>query len=264
MDFHLQNKVAVVTGASKGIGLAIVAALAEEGVRVVAGSREQSAALSELANRFSVLPVAVDLSTTDGPTKLIERAVTEFGGVDILINNVGGAEMHVGGFLTTSDADWYRTFDLNVMSTVRASRAALPVMVERGSGVIVNISSVNAHLPGTSITDYSATKAAMTNLSKALAEEFGPQGIRVNTVSPGPVRTPLWESDGGLADTLGQAFGVDRGVLMSQVPEMNNMTIKRMIEPDEIAALVVFLVSDRAAMVIGADYIIDGGVLKAV
>ncbi len=137
-------------------------------------------------------------------------------------------------------------------------------MVERSNAVIVNISSVNAHVPGAPITDYSALKAAVTSLSKALAEEFGLKGIRVNTVSPGPVRIPLWERDGGLADTLGQAFGVDRGTFMSQVPQMNNMTIQRMTEADEIAALVVFLVSERSAMIVGADYIIDGGTLKSI
>ena len=264
MEFHLQNKVAVVTGASRGIGLATVAALAQEGARVVAASRGQSTDLSELANRFSVLPVALDLSTPDGPAHLIEQAVTHFGSVDILINNVGGTQMHAEGFLSISDADWYRTFDMDVMSMVRASRAALPRMLEHGSGVILNISSVNAHLPVTQITDYCAAKAAVTNLSKALAEEFGPKGIRVNTVSPGTVRTPQWDSDGGNADLFGKALGVDRETFLSQLPKLNNMLINRLIRPDEIAALVVFLASDQAAAIVGADYIIDGGTFKAI
>jgi len=264
MDLHLQNKVAVVTGASKGIGFAIAAALAQEGVRVVAASRGQSPELIELADRFSVLPVALDMSTADGPGTLIERAVTQFGRVDILINNVGGTQMHAGGFLSISDADWYRTFDMNVMSTVRTSRAALPHMVEQGSGVIINISSVNAHLPVAQITNYCAAKAAANSLSKALAEEFGPKGVRVNTVSPGTVRTPQWDSDGGNADIIGEAFGVDRETVLSQLPKVNNMTINRLIRPEEVAALVVFLASDHAAAIVGADYIIDGGSLKAV
>lgn len=263
MDLGLQNKVAVVTGASKGIGLAIVAALVQEGVRVVAASRGQSPELIEVADRFSVLPVALDLSAADGPAKLIETAVTTFGSVDILINNVGGTHMQAG-FLSISDTDWYHTFDMNVMSTVRASRAALPHMIEHGSGVIINISSVNAHLPIAQITDYCAAKAAANSLSKALAEEFGSKGVRVNTVSPGTVRTPQWDSDGGNADQIGKAFGVDRETILSQLPKMNNMTINRLIEPDEIAALVVFLASEHAAAIVGADYIIDGGSLKAV
>jgi len=264
MDLRLQNKVAVVTGASKGIGLAIVAALAQEGVRVIAASRGPSPELTEVAERFSVLPVALDLSTADGPAKLIESAITQFGRVDILINNVGGSPMHAGGFLSISDADWYHTFDMNVMSTVRASRAALPHMIEQGSGVILNISSVNAHLPITQITNYCAAKAAVANFSKALAEEFGPKGVRVNIVSPGTVLTPQWDSDGGNADLIGKAFGIDRETVLSQLPKLSNMTINRLIQPDEIAALVVFLASDHAAAIVGSDYIIDGGSLKAV
>lgn len=264
MDLRLQNKVAVVTGASKGIGLAIVVALAEAGVRVVAAARGQSEELLEVANRFSVLPVALDLSTVDGPAQLIEHAITQHGRVDILINNLGGTQMLADGFLSISDAEWYHTFEMNVMSTVRASRAALPHMMEQGSGVIINISSVNAHVPTAQITNYCAAKAAVNTVSKVLAEEFGPKGVRVNTVSPGTVRTPQWDSDGGHADIIGKAFGVNRETVMSQLPQVNKMTINRIIEPEEIAALVVFLASDHAAAIVGADYIIDGGTLKAV
>jgi NAD(P)-dependent dehydrogenase (short-subunit alcohol dehydrogenase family) len=264
MDFRLQNKVAVVTGASKGIGLAIVTALVQEGVRVVAASRGPSPELAEVMDRFSVLPVAIDLSTADGPVKLIERAVTAFGGVDILVNNVGGTQIQAGGFLSMDDDDWYRTFDMNVMSTVRTSRAVLPQMIERGSGVIINISSVNAHLPVTQIMNYCAAKAAANSVSKALAEEFGPKGVRINTVSPGTVLTPQWDSDGGNADIIGKAFGVDRETVLNELPKVSNMTIGRIIQPAEIAALVVFLASDHASAIVGADYIIDGGSLKAV
>ncbi|QBD81110.1 SDR family oxidoreductase [Ktedonosporobacter rubrisoli] len=263
MDLQLQNKVAIVTGASKGIGLAVVTALAQEGVRVVAASRGQGAELSELAERYAVQPVAVDLSTADGPAKLVESAIAKFGRVDILINNVGGTHMQAG-FLSISDEDWYRTFDMDVMSTVRASRAVLPHMLEHRSGVIINISSVNAHLPVTQIMDYCAIKAALTNLSKALAEEFGPQGVRVNTVSPGTVLTPQWDAEGGNADLIGTALGMDRETVLSQLPKMNNMTINRLIQPAEVAAIVAFLASEHAAAIVGADYIVDGGTLKAV
>ena len=263
MELHLQNKVAIVTGASKGIGLAIVEALAQEGVRVAAASRGQSTELSDLANRFSVLSVAADLSTADGPTQLIERVIAQFGSVDILVNNVGGTQMRTG-FLSISDADWYHTFDMDVMSTVRASRAVLPHMLERGNGVIINISSVNAHLPLAQIADYCAAKAAVTNLSRALAEEFGPRGIRVNTVSPGTVLTPQWNSEGGNADIIGKALGMDRETFLKQLPKLNNMILNRLIRPDEIAALVAFLASDHSSAIVGADYIIDGGTFKAV
>lgn len=264
MDLHLQNKVAVVTGASKGIGLAIVTMLAQEGMRVIAASRGQSPELIDVASRFPVHPLAVDLSTTDGPATLIKYAVTQFGHVDILINNVGGTPMHAGGFLSISDADWYHTFDLNVMSMMRAARAVLPHMVERESGVILNISSVNASLPVAQIMNYCAMKAAVSNLSKGLAEEFGPKGIRINTVSPGAVLTPQWNSDGGHADNMGKAFGVDRETFLNELPKLNNMTIGRLIQPDEIAALVVFLASEHAAAMVGANTIIDGGTLKSI
>src|SRR3954453_15054576 len=163
MDLHLDGKVAVVTGASKGIGLAIVAALAEAGATVVAGSRVTGSGVAALTARLAVEPVSVDLATPDGPAQLVECAVAGFGGLDILVNNVGGLKFHPGGFLATTDADWQRAFDLNVLSTVRAVRAALPALLARGGGAIVNISSLNARMPDAPITDYSAAKAAVTN-----------------------------------------------------------------------------------------------------
>ncbi len=264
MDLNLRNKVAVVSGASKGIGLSIATALADAGARVVAGSRNPGSALSHLATDFPVVPFAVDLSTVDGPAQLIEHAVTQFGFVDILINNVGGAQFHPKGFLSISDDDWERTLALNVMSTVRASRAVMPIMIEHGGGAIVNISSLNAHQPGAPIADYSSAKAAVTNLSKALAEEFGSKGIRVNTVSPGPVRTPLLTGVGGIANTIAQASGSDRETIVERFPQMNSMTLGRLIEVDEVAALVLFLASDRAATITGSDFIIDGGMKKTI
>lgn len=264
MDLQLHDKVAVVTGASKGIGLAVVTAFAEAGARVVAGSRHTNPALAALAERSAVAPIEVDLATPDGPARLVERAVAAFGGVDILVNNVGGLTVHPGGFLDITDADWQRTFDLDVVSGVRAARAVLPLMVARGRGTIVNVASLNARLPDATIADYSAAKAAVVNLSKALAEEFGPKGVRVNAVSPGPVRTALQIGPGGVADTLAGASGAERAAIVEQFPAMNQMALDRYIEPDEVAALVAFLASDRAAMITGVDYIIDGGMMKTV
>jgi len=188
MDMQLQDKVAVVTGASKGIGLAVAAALVGEGAKVVAGSRTSTEALAELG----VVAEYVDLASPTGPAQLVTRAVDTFGGVDILVNNVGGLTARLGGFLALTDEDWYGAVNLNLMTAVRASRAALPSLMER-QGSIINISSINARLPQPPVIDYAASKAAMTNLGKALAEEFGPQGVRVNTISPGPVRTALGE-----------------------------------------------------------------------
>jgi NAD(P)-dependent dehydrogenase (short-subunit alcohol dehydrogenase family) len=168
----------------------------------------------------------------------------------------------MAGFAAITDEDWQRTFDLNAMSAVRASRAALPLMVERGSGVIVNVSSINARLPQSPVADYAAAKAAMTNLSKLLAEEFGPRGIRVNAVSPGPVRTPLWEDEGRFGHGLASAMGAETAPLLEALPEQAGITLGRFTEAGEVADLVLFLASERAGAVTGSDYVIDGGMLK--
>ena len=261
MDFGFEGRVAVVTGAGKGIGLAVARAFAEEGVRVVAGSRRPGEALEELAERYPVVPVSVDLNTVEGPAKIVGRAVEEFGGVDVLINNVGGVKPRMGGFLSIEDEDWLDTLELNLMSAVRASRAALPHLLERG-GAIVNVSSLNARLAQPPVADYAASKAAMSNLSKALSEEFGPRGVRVNAVSPGPVRTPLWEDEGSAGEQMAAAMGVELGDFLDAVPEQFGITLGRMLEPEEVASAVLFLASEKSGGVTGSDYAVDGGMAK--
>src|SRR4051812_33311340 len=195
MDLELTDRIAVVTGASKGIGLAVVRTLLAEGARVVAASRTLTDELAELRGE-ALRHVPVDLMTPDAPTRVIAEARIAFGGVDVLINNAGGpppgAVLPRFSFLAPDDADWRAMLEFNLLAAVRAIRAAIPLMLERGGGSIVNVSSAMARQPGAMNADYTAAKAALTALSKELAEEFGPQGIRVNTVSPGPVRTPWW------------------------------------------------------------------------
>jgi len=148
---------------------------------------------------------------------------------------------------------------------VRAIRAAVPVMLERGGGAIVNVSSAVARQPGAVNADYAAAKAALTTLTKVLAEEFGPQGIRVNTVSPGPVRTPWWTDEGGAADVLATAFGADRDAVLERVaPEAMGLHAGRLQDPQEIADVIVLLASPRSAGTSGSDLVVDGGFLKAV
>lgn len=183
MELHLKNKVAVVTGASKGIGLAVVEAMAREGVRVVAGSRNSTPELDALATAYDVTIVPVDLAAPEGAQTLVRSAVERHQRIDILVNNVGAAEPR-SGFLDVTDAEWRRIFDLTFFSAVRASRAALPYLAEAEGAAIVNISSINARTPFPMVVDYSAAKAALTNLSKSLSEEFAPKGIRVNAISP--------------------------------------------------------------------------------
>jgi NAD(P)-dependent dehydrogenase (short-subunit alcohol dehydrogenase family) len=251
MDLQLSGRTALVTGASRGIGLAVVRTLTAEGVRVVAGSRTAS---PELAATGAV-PVLADLATPEGAERLVDAALTELGGVDLLVNNVGGGESFAtAGFLSADDAHWRRAFDLNFFSAVRVTRLALPSIVAR-RGAIVNVSSVVARTPGAGTADYSVPKAALTALGKALAEEFGPQGVRVNTISPGPVRTGFW-------DSVAAAYGADPAQLLDQMPATIGMTTGRIVEPDEVAGLVAFLASDHARSIAGTDHLIDGGAVK--
>ncbi len=136
-------------------------------------------------------------------------------------------------------------------------------MIGQERGVIINIASVNARQPDPMVVAYGAAKAAVVNLSKALAEEFGPKGIRVNSVSPGPVETPLWVGPGGMADTFAQLTGKSHAEVVAQLPKLAGITLGRFLRPDEIASLVLFLASDQAAMITGADYVIDGGLIKS-
>ncbi len=259
MDLHLSGKVAVVTGASKGIGLAVTRALADEGVRVVAGARGITDELTQLATAAQVRPVSVDLSAPDGPARLIDEAVSAFSGLDILVNNVGAVRPRLGGFLSVTDEDWTWGLNINFLTAVRTTRVALPHLLDRGAGAIVTISSVNAFLPDPSIFDYCAAKAALTNFSKALSKEVGPRGIRVNTVSPGPVATPLWLGADGVAATIAQASGGEPDAVAKQVAA--GAVTCRFTRPEEVADLVLLLASDRAGNVTGADFVIDGGLI---
>lgn len=265
MDLHLIDKVAIVTGASKGIGSAVVRGLLAEGAKVVAGSRSPAAAPAGLTEVGSLVPVAVDLTEPGAAEAMVARAVAEFGGVDILINNVGGVlAARLDGFLAIDDDGWRDTLDLNLMSAVRTSRAALPHLIAR-RGAIVNVASINARLPQTPVLDYAPAKAALVNLSKGMAEEFGPRGVRVNAVSPGPVRTALWEEEGSFGAELAGAMGADDVAgFLDRFADQAGITLGRMGRPEEVADLVVFLASDRAAWITGADVVIDGGMLKTV
>jgi NAD(P)-dependent dehydrogenase (short-subunit alcohol dehydrogenase family) len=266
IPLDLTGKVVVVTGAGKGIGAAVTRELLAAGARVVAGSRKAGADLAGLASHEVLATVDVDLSTADGPGRLVAVATELFGGLDVLVNNMGGLAgggPRFGGFMSVSDTDWTSSIELNLLSAVRATRAAVPALLERGGGAIVNVSSVNASLPDPSVVDYSAAKAALTNLGKSLSAEFAPQGIRVNTVSPGPVLTPLWTAPGGLGEQLGTAIGTDLdGAMRAMADGLGGIKLGRFGTADEIAHLVVFLASPAAAWMTGSDVVIDGGLVK--
>jgi NAD(P)-dependent dehydrogenase (short-subunit alcohol dehydrogenase family) len=260
MDLELRDKVAVVTGAGKGIGLAVTKALAAEGAHVVAGSRT----IDTLDGLDGVTAVALDLSAPDGPVELIDRATGAHGRVDVLVNNVGAVRMRVDGFLGTSDEEFEWALEMNFFIALRTTRAALGPMVEQHAGAIVNVASVNAFFqPDAATIDYGAAKAALVNLTKTLSQEFGPRGVRVNAVSPGPVSTDLWLGDHGVAATVGRATGVDADTARATIiAGIGGFATGRFTTPEEVATLITFLASERAGNITGANYLIDGGLIK--
>jgi len=256
----LDGKVAVVTGASKGIGLAVARALAAEGALVIGGAHT----VDSLGDIARVTGVALDLADPGAPAVLVQRALDDHGRLDILVNNVGAVRLRLGGFLEVTDDDFEWAMQMNFFTTVRASRAALVPMVAQGYGAIVNVASVNAfYQPDGATVDYGAAKAAVLNLTKSLAQEYGPQGIHVNAVSPGPVSTDLWLGDDGVAATVGRATGVNADTARQQiVARMGGFATGRFTTAEEVATLVVMLTSELTANVTGANFVVDGGLIK--
>lgn len=259
MSARPKVKTALVTGGGRGIGLAVVEALSAAGMQVVAGART----VGPEVRTATPLVLETDLATSEGPAELVEFALAECGAVDVLVNNVGGDPVQVDGFLEADDDAWQRTLDINLMSMVRTTRAALPSLIER-AGAVVNIGSVNARLAVPRIVAYSAAKAAQLNLSKSLAEEFGPRGVRVNMVSPGPVLTDIWTKPGHVGESLADMLNVPLEEFVDQIPKVLGLSTGKSTEPAEVAAVVAFLVSDAARNVNGAELVIDGGMMKAI
>ncbi|KIF07238.1 3-oxoacyl-ACP reductase [Streptomyces sp. RSD-27] len=260
MELGISGKTALVTGAGRGIGLAIAQALAAEGVRVVGASRTITPELE----KATVAAVSVDLSTRAGATAVVEQAIAAVGGIDFLVNNVGAGDpdrLSLGSFLDVGNEQWQAVFDLNLFSAVWTTRAALPSILER-KGAIVNISSINARVPTGEPVGYAEAKAALTQLSKRLSEELAPHGVRVNTVSPGVVASPLWTDPNGFGGKVADALGVSHGDLLENIPQQAGIASGRVTQPEEVADLVAFLLSERAANIHGADHVIDGGTLK--
>jgi 3-oxoacyl-[acyl-carrier protein] reductase len=247
MDLGLQDKVCVVTGSTAGIGLAVAAQLQAEGAKVVTSGRRSEG--------IGDLHVAADLARPGEPQRMIEAALEQFARVDCLVNNVGWAEMHRFDELT--EELWEKSWQLNLMSAVRATQAVLPGMRERGAGAIVNVSSTAAKRPSTGMPEYSVTKAAMLSLSRLVADLYAKDGIRCNAITPGPTATDAWLGEGGLADQQGA-----RDEILAKAAA--GRPIGRLAEPDEIAAVIVFLCSDRASYVTGAAWSADGGTVPII
>ena len=253
MDLGMSGQSALVTGASRGIGLALVRALIAEGVRVVGAARR---ATDELRATGAEI-VEVDLRRPDGGTGLVDAAVRLCGGLDLLVNNAGGGdELSLAGFADLDDAAWTDALDLNLLATVRVTRAALPHLVDR-RGVVLNVSSLGARRPEGPPLPYNVAKAALTAFGRGLASEVGPAGVRVLTVTPGPVRTAMW-------DQMAALTGAPSEAIVAAVPEQVGMVTGRMTEPNEVASLIAFLLSPQAGNITGSDHVIDGGALRQV
>jgi NAD(P)-dependent dehydrogenase (short-subunit alcohol dehydrogenase family) len=247
MDLGLRNKFCLVTGSTRGIGLETALALREEGAQVVTTGRGDEG--------IGDLHVAADLARPGEPERVVAAATERFGRVDCLVNNVGYAEIRRFDELT--EGDWEQAWQLNVMSAVRAIQAVLPGMRERGAGAIVNVSSTAAKRPSTGMPEYSVTKAAMLSLSRLVADLYAKDGIRCNAVTPGPTATDAWLGEGGLADQQGE-----REAVLAKVGA--GRPLGRLARPEEIAAVIVFLASDRASYVTGAAWSADGGTVPII
>ena len=255
MDLGLANAICLVTGSTGGIGLESARLLAAEGAQVVTSGRR-----SEAPGVGETLHVAADLGRAGEPERLVREVEATFGRVDCLVNNVGLAVQR--SFDEVTDEQWDELWQLNVMSYVRAIRAVLPGMRERGTGVIVNVSSTAGKRPSASMPDYSVTKAAVLSLSRLVADVYAKDGIRCNAVAPGPTATEAWLGEGGLADQQAQRSGKTRAEVLAAVGA--GRPLGRLAEPGEIAAVIAFLCSPRAGYVTGAAWSADGGTVPII
>jgi len=246
---ELKGKRILITGGTRGIGEAIAKRLIGSGATVITTARS-------VPDNPPELFVQADLSTPEGTQKVVTFAIERLGGVDILINNAGGTKMHDGA-LSTTDDDWQQDLETNLLSAVRLDRGLLPSMLKQNYGVIIHMSTIARSRPFSSLP-YSAAKAALTVYSKGLSNEYGPKGVRVNTVSPGYIETSAIEK-------LAKEAGKDNETFKKQLLDsIGGIPIGRPGKPEEVAELVAFLVSDRASFINGSEYIIEGGTTPTV
>jgi NAD(P)-dependent dehydrogenase (short-subunit alcohol dehydrogenase family) len=257
-DLELTERRALVTGGTKGIGAAVVACLREAGATVLATARTRPD-----RHEPGCLFVAADITTTEGCATVANAVMEELGGIDIIVHVVGGSSAPGGGFAALDDGEWKRALDQNLFPAVRLDRALLPAMLAQGSGVIVHVTSIQRQMPlPESTIAYAAAKAALANYSKGLSKEVSPKGIRVVRVSPGWVET---EAAVRMVERLAKADGTDYEVAQKGLMQsLGGIPIGRPAKPKEVADLIRFLVSSRAATITGTEYVIDDGTIPTV
>jgi 3-oxoacyl-[acyl-carrier protein] reductase len=250
MDLGLNGRGCVITGGTRGIGAAVADALREEGARVLVVARGASGRDG----------LSLDVTAPDAAERIVAAARKRFGGIDVLVNNAGTS--FACPLDELSDADWNGQWELHVMASMRLMRAAAPIMAERGWGRIVNVASSSGKRPSQTNAAYSVTKAAQLSLSRIFADAWAAEGVLVNAVAPGPVASGLWTDAAGLADQIAQARGISREEALST--QAGKIPLGRFATPEEIAAVVVFLCSERASTVTGAAWSADGGTVATI
>jgi 3-oxoacyl-[acyl-carrier protein] reductase len=266
VELGLDDRACLVTGSTAGIGLAVAVRLALAGARVAVCGRDAGRLARALeavmtAGAPDAIAVEVDLAEPDGAARVVDEAAARFGGLDVLVNNVGEAEL--GRWHEVPDATWDASWNLNVMSYLRASRAALPHLKASSQARIVNVSSTAGKRPSIGMPDYSVTKAAVLSLSRLMADSHAADGILVNAICPGPSLTPAWLADGGLADQhVANGSVPDREAALVRAGK--GRPLGRMAEPGEIADVIAFLCSQRASYVTGAAWGVDGGTVPVI
>jgi len=253
MDLGLAGKRCVVTGASSGIGLATARALAAEGAQVLLVARSEER-LTEAARDVGE-GFAIDVTDPAAAERIVGECEQRFGSVEVLVNNAGTSSNRPLEELT--DDEWEEQWQLHVMASMRLMRVAVPGMAERGWGRVVNVGSSSGKRPSLSNAAYSVTKAAQLALSRVFADTYAGEGVLVNAVAPGPVASPLWMADGGLADQAAEAKGISREEALDAAQK--KLPIGRFGTEEEIAAVIAFLCSERASDVAGATWSVDGG-----
>jgi NAD(P)-dependent dehydrogenase (short-subunit alcohol dehydrogenase family) len=254
-DGEFKGKRVLVTGGTKGIGEAIARRFALGGASVAITARSEA-----VNGQDSALFIKADIGTARGVQNVVDCIQREWGGLDILVNNVGGTETKAGGFEVLSDDDWQNILEVNLLAAVRLDRAFLPGMIERKSGAVIHISSIQHRLPFSNSTlAYAAAKGALATYSKGLAKGVAPQGVRVTMISPGFIET---SGAKGMIDDISRGSGISEDAARQRIMDMlGGIPIGRPGRPEEVAELVAFLASDRGAFISGADYIIDGGTM---